>query len=204
MTAEVAEQKNEFSLAFRQVTEQRASEPTWLRSLRADSFALFEQKGFPAVTDEEWKYTNVAPIASAKFSPVLQANGTALTSGALRDKACAEARTSNLVFLNGIFRPDLSAIEGLPASVQLLTLTEALANSETEPVVRARLQLEGKNTFLALNTALFGDGLFLRIPQGVTVSAPIQLLFLSESSKSAGAKVASFPRVIIEAGRNST
>ena len=48
-----------------------------LRRLREDAFAAFTQLGFPAVKSEDWKYTNVAPIAketwdvppSSDFSP---------------------------------------------------------------------------------------------------------------------------------------
>ena len=34
-----------------------------LKQLREDAFAYFTDNGFPAVKSEDWKYTNVAPIA---------------------------------------------------------------------------------------------------------------------------------------------
>jgi len=39
-----------------------------LKTLRSDAFALFTSIGFPAVKTEDWKYTNVAPIASAQWA----------------------------------------------------------------------------------------------------------------------------------------
>ena len=42
-------------------------EPERLRKLRRDAFALFTVTGFPAVKSEDWKYTNVAPIAAGEW-----------------------------------------------------------------------------------------------------------------------------------------
>jgi len=38
-----------------------------VKDLREKAFAYFEQNGFPTPNDEEWKYTNVASLASSKF-----------------------------------------------------------------------------------------------------------------------------------------
>jgi len=43
-------------------------EPEELRKLREDAFAVFTQMGFPAVKSEDWKYTNVAPLASREWT----------------------------------------------------------------------------------------------------------------------------------------
>ena len=39
-----------------------------LRSLREEAFAVFTDKGFPTVKSEDWKYTNVSPIAKSKWT----------------------------------------------------------------------------------------------------------------------------------------
>ena len=48
-----------------------ASNPAWLERLRESAMDRFEELGFPSVKDEEWKYTNVAPIAKLDFNPAL-------------------------------------------------------------------------------------------------------------------------------------
>ncbi len=68
-----------------QFTEQykgflKAESDPFLRKLREDAFAAFSQLGFPTVNDEDWKYTNVAPIAKenwtvAPFRPDFSPNG---------------------------------------------------------------------------------------------------------------------------------
>jgi Fe-S cluster assembly protein SufD len=42
---------------------ERGSDPGWLADLRAEAIARFAEIGFPSTRLEEWKYTNVAPIA---------------------------------------------------------------------------------------------------------------------------------------------
>jgi Fe-S cluster assembly protein SufD len=42
--------------------------PAWLQSLRDAAFARFAERGFPTTHDEEWRFTNVAPIARTKFA----------------------------------------------------------------------------------------------------------------------------------------
>ena len=35
----------------------------WLKSLRENAFSRFCERGFPTTHDEDWRFTNVAPIA---------------------------------------------------------------------------------------------------------------------------------------------
>src|SRR6476620_4381369 len=51
---------------FRELSQQ-ANEPDWLRELRRRAFDVFTEKGFPTVKQEDWKYTNVAPIANENW-----------------------------------------------------------------------------------------------------------------------------------------
>jgi Fe-S cluster assembly protein SufD len=40
---------------------------TGFHSLRKNAFTKFEELGFPTLKNEEWKYTNVAPILKHNF-----------------------------------------------------------------------------------------------------------------------------------------
>jgi Fe-S cluster assembly protein SufD len=63
MTA-VAEQTGVWLAEF---TQQAAVEP-WMQRLRENAFQRFAELGFPTTHDEEWRFTNVAPIARARFA----------------------------------------------------------------------------------------------------------------------------------------
>ena len=54
-----------YSNYFRQTLSN--NQPEWLKSLREKAFGYFTENGFPTVQNEEWKYTNVAPLARENF-----------------------------------------------------------------------------------------------------------------------------------------
>ena len=41
--------------------------PPWLTKLRRDGVASFVKAGFPSLHDEEWRYTNLLPLARTVF-----------------------------------------------------------------------------------------------------------------------------------------
>ena len=68
----------------------------------------FEAVGFPSMADEEWKYTNVAPIARGEFSPaqLIGSSAPPLTAAEISAFEYPEARDSRLVFVNGMLRSE--------------------------------------------------------------------------------------------------
>jgi len=64
MTA-VAEQTGAWLAAF---SRQPQAAP-WLQQLREAAFQRFAELGFPTTHEEDWRFTNVAPIARATFVP---------------------------------------------------------------------------------------------------------------------------------------
>lgn len=195
-----------YRAAFRELMENGSrAEPQWLRDTRQRCFDEFERAGFPTVQNEEWKYTNVSSIARTNFTPVIAANGTALSKGqALAPFTYEETRNSVFVFVNGIFRADLSSVRSLE-SITAIKLDEALQDPGHEAVVRESLQRnapDNQNSFALLNTALFAGGLFVRIPRGVELETPIQLQFISEAIDGETA-AAAFPRIVIVGEANS-
>ena len=77
MVSSQAVMENQFTEQFREFLKGE-TDPN-LRRLRQDAFSHFLIEGFPTVKSEDWKYTNVAPIAkedwtvapfSSDFSPL--------------------------------------------------------------------------------------------------------------------------------------
>jgi Fe-S cluster assembly protein SufD len=207
MSPELVKETSAYATAFREAMRGRGSdEPSWLQSLRENSFDQFERAGFPNIKQEEWKYTNVTPIAKGNFAPVLASNGTALTrTNGLAPFIYEEARHSRLVFVNGMLRQELSSLEAVPDGVIAMDLAEALRSSQYEATIREHLEAypyTDDGGFSALNTALFASGLFLKIPRGVSVEAPIHLLFVGKG-RAGSRPPAVFPRVVIVAEANS-
>ena len=194
-------QDNNYLAAFRALRG-RAHEPAWLAELRERSFELFARTGLPTVRQEEWKYTNVAQIEKAAFTPVIELNGAARIDE--QDLAAAtyeEARHSRFVFVNGVFRQELSSSGGSTDELVALDFATALQIPEYAGPIRHSLQEQQRNGFAALNAALFSTGLFLRFPPGFVATSPVQLLFLTAPAN--GEQPASFPRVLVHAEAGS-
>ncbi|MHC4447136.1 MAG: Fe-S cluster assembly protein SufD, partial [Planctomycetota bacterium] len=133
-------------------------EPAFTGELRRKAFDRFADLGFPTVRDEEWKYTNVAPIAKTPFK-LAGGDGAALSREQLRHMTLGGTACPRLVFLNGHYSPQLSDVEALPAGVVLMSLPAAL--DEQTPAIEAQLgRYAGfeDQPFTALNTAFIQDG----------------------------------------------
>jgi Fe-S cluster assembly protein SufD len=198
--SQAVKEKSIYADAFGEFAARAAEgRPAWVARLREGAFARFEELGFPTTDEEEWKYTNVAPVARAEFMPAEGA--TKLESVAVEPFVSAEASRSRLVFVDGIFSRELSSLEEIPEGVVAVDLGAALAGERAEVLWEhlGRLSGEGSDAFSALNTAFLGGGAFLHVAKGVESSAPVQLLFVSTAESEA----ATFPRVLVVAERDS-
>ncbi len=175
-----------------QTSLENANQPEWLKDLREEAFEYFTENGFPTGKNEDWKYTNVAPIAKEDF----QIGKTAdLISKNIAQFIADEAKQSVLVFTNGSFNKDLSNLEEVKDAT-LLSFSEATQDEKLGEIFKAKLgafvDFE-KNGFAALNTAFIGEGVFIYLPKNTKIDVPIQLLFFTDDGK------VSFPRVLIVA-----
>jgi len=197
MVTELIKQEGSCLEAIRGLHAREASSGiNWLDRLRSNAWDRFTELGFPSVKDEEWKYTNVAPIARMQFE-----TSSSTAGGELPDFGVPEARESQLVFVNGKLRLDLSTVTALSAGVVAMNLAQAIVGDAGD-LVREHLARSAdyvSNGFTALNTAFISEGAFLHIPKNTVVDAPIHLLFVSD-----GTERVSFPRVLIVAEENSS
>ncbi|MEP6946679.1 MAG: Fe-S cluster assembly protein SufD [Acidobacteriota bacterium] len=87
-----------------------------MRKLREDAFAAFTLSGFPTVKDEDWKYTNVAPIASGTW-PVSAGSGSEISDADLELLKKFAFRRNGFAALNLAFA-DLKVVR-IPAETSL-------------------------------------------------------------------------------------
>lgn len=200
MVTEIANAISPFRQAFDSLQRGQASEAGWVSRLRENAFARFEELGFPTTKDEEWKYTNVAPLIKQGFTPSASAMGE-LTE--LASLAAPESKNSQLVFVNGKLRADLSSLTDLPSEVVAIELGAALVDKRFSEIAREQLARHADyiaNGFTALNTAFINDGAFVYIPKNAALAAPLHLLFIAEGRENSLLS----PRVLVVAEENSS
>lgn len=195
--AQVAREKENYSAACRAFTKTRSGiDQPWLTALREKAVESFQGLPFPTTRDEEWKYTNVAPVLRTQFRQMLDLDLSGVTAKRLESLTFPEANGSRLVFVNGIYAAELSSTSGLPPEVLVSNLAELTPGNPAGATERlGSLASYEQDAFTALNTALIGDGAAVFLPRGQAIEQPIHLLFLTAASE----QIVAYPRVLIVA-----
>ncbi len=176
--------------------------PTWLQDIQDGGLATFSAVEFPTATrgNENWKYTNVGPIARETFEYALEPHdgraADALLASVPRDDSWA-----NLVFVDGRFAPERSSNMASLAGVTVGNLADVLArDGHVAKEHLSRYAAPGRDGFAAVNTAFVHDGAFVHVPQGSIQVPAIHLIFISTSRPR---PTVAYPRTLIVAERNS-
>ncbi len=177
------------------------AQPKWLLPVRKAGLANFAEQGFPTLQDEDWRFTNVAPIAQLPFQLAPEAVVNGAETKALDDSIFTHLPGIRLVFVNGFFSAKLSLLKPLPGGVKIENLAAALVKDSAfiEKHLGQYAHTSG-NAFAAMNQAFFSDGAFVYVPSGVEVAEPVQIIYLS-SAKQKGETI--LPRNLIIAEANS-
>jgi Fe-S cluster assembly protein SufD len=170
----------------------------WLRRLRAEAVEQFMATGFPGHAEEAWKYTDTRVFENRRFTLPAKNGDTRVTS--LRPYALGSPVAHRLVFVDGVFVPELSVVCDLPPGAVIRNLASALEREGAATEAHLGQQLaEDMHGFAALNTAFLSDGAYIHLGRGVVVHEPVHLLFIA----SAAAPSVAQPRNLIVAGEDS-
>ena len=199
MVTELARKANNYQAAFQSVRESSPTVP-WLELVRNSAMDRFELLGFPSVREEDWKYTNLAPLVKQSFVPAVRSTNVSLDAARF---VYPETARAHLVVVNGFFSDELSVTTGLE-NVVAIDLLNAVGDARYSKIARSYLARNAgyhNNGITALNTAFLQSGLFLWIPKNVWIETPIQVTFLTDADD---ADAASFPRLLVVGEENSS
>ena len=191
----VATEHESHLLDFASVIERtRETEPAAVQRLRHAAMDRFITVGWPTRRDEAWRRTSIAPIAEGAFELRLDAGGAARAAAAALPPLLLDGAYV-AVLVDGLFSPALSRLSGLPNGVTVDSLAAALRRTPDAVLPHlGSLVGAGGHAFAALNTALFADGVVVRVARGAAVDPPIHVVLLG--SARAAATVA-YPRVLV-------
>lgn len=149
----------------------------WLDAARRENLDAFVDAGLPDTRVEAWKYTALRALAQRRF-----AHGDAHAASRAVDVAALAlpgVDGPRLVFVNGVFRADLSSLTDLPAGLSLRPLSQALReDAEGLRFALSHRYREAGDAFARLNAALATDGVVLRVAAGTAIARPVHLLFV--------------------------
>ncbi len=166
-----------------------------IQEIRDRATAVVQELAIPTTRDEEWRVTDLSGLLKVNFQAVSNQE-SAISLSDINSLILPEAAESRLVFVNGIYAPDLSSVANLPAGLFVGNLLAAHIPQLENYLGK---QQGGQEVFTALNTASLTDAAVVYIPKNLVVETPIHLLFISVTGEAA---TISQPRclVVAEAG----
>jgi len=173
--------------------------PAWLDDARHQALRAFIERGLPDTRNELWKYTALRALQQRAYAPRDdEAASRVVADELLRLEGCEGPRA---VFVNGVFRADLSRLDELAGSIALQPFSDALEHQPEPLRFLLAARADGDDGFTLLNRALAADGLVVRVADGARVPQPLRVVHVGTSAVGA---VAWHLRDLIELGEGAS
>jgi Fe-S cluster assembly protein SufD len=154
-----------------------------VQKLRENAFHAFSRLELPDTHQEEWRFTNLAPLAAIELRHGSSQGLPSFYKG---------EESQGIVFINGRFSKELSK---LPEKIEAGSLKEFAGIAE----YLGKLTPYETDVFAAWNTSFFEDVAVIQIPDRHVQKEPIHVLFVNTGEE----KTAVFPRALILGGSQS-
>jgi Fe-S cluster assembly protein SufD len=164
-----------------------------LSSVRELAMQRFLKLGLPTARDETWRYTNLRSFAGQSFVDAPHRTRSEIEPNASLSLLGKTDRAASLLMVNGY--PTMPVADGLISGIEIYSLRE-MARLDPGTLLRFLEPLPDpdQQRWTLLNTALYLDGLYLKI----TSSVPMPVVILHVATADGDDNIA-YPRVIIEA-----
>lgn len=170
-----------------------------LNGLRAAALMALDGKSLPRKGDEGFEKTSIDGMLAPEFG--INVTRMPLPVDVASSFRCGVPNMSSLmgIVVNDEFKPVGQLDQRLPSGVVYMSLRKA-AGQYPELVSRYYGSLAPlDDTSVALNTLLAQDGVFIYVPDGVTVEKPLQLVNIFSSPT----PLLAFRRVLVVMGDNA-
>lgn len=157
-----------------------------VHALREKAFQDFSRLGFPTPQQEDWRYTNVAPIARGNFDlvPAAEIQAEQIALAATRIPKALSPWTA--LFVDGTFVPSASTLPNEGAGLRVCSLREVFKSGSLDRDVEAclaQLASSREQPFIALNTSFLRDGLLIHARKGTKLAEPINVVFVNGQNR---------------------
>jgi len=164
-----------------------------LKAHEQNAFEAFNRLGIPTSKHEEWKYTRIGSVFNKEFQ--IKPGGGNITMKDIAAVRMAGYEDANeLVFVNGIYNPDLSTVSSRELVVQ--PLQDASLN-EYAGIVQKHLghsSRYAKDGVHALNSSFVHEGVFIHIAPGQITEHPVYVYYITDARE---ANILSQPRNLV-------
>jgi len=138
---------------------------------------------FPTKKLEDWKFVSLRDLYRDSYELVSDLD---VNVPDFSEHYLPESEDSRLVFINGSFSAEHSSTDALPDEVLVGNIAK-LAKDDNE-LLKSHLNKYLDNNFendvfSSFNSAFLKDGAFIHVPEGVTIEAPVHLLYIQTDAE---------------------
>lgn len=192
-TTEMLTNTDQFISLFKDLKKTTfSSDSTAISQLREYAISHYKKMGIPTRKEESWKYT---PIAKALKNDWIY---HPLAHSSYQHPPIPNLNAHELIIANNQYRKGSNP---LPKNIVVSSISKAFNSGDV--IFEKHYGNYGRITsepFTALNTAFAENGIYLQIPEGVSLDHPIHIITILDSEEA----VCIHPRNLIVAGNNSS
>ena len=171
-----------------------------LTASQTEAVEQLKTLSFPTTRDEEWRFTNLAPLLSLDWEETLTDHGSVHPSDI--EAYCLPEAKTRLVFVNGVYDASLSttsANSGITVGALSDQETWALVSEKVDKYLGRQQGLE--QSFTTLNAASFQDAAVVWLEKKAIAPHPLHILSITTATNSAPRLT--HPRVLVVAEPHS-
>ncbi|NET08567.1 MAG: Fe-S cluster assembly protein SufD [Symploca sp. SIO2B6] len=159
-----------------------ASSTQSLIQLRERATTWIQEQTFPSRRDEEWRFTDLSPLLEMQFQAVKTLDIASLNFE-ITPLTLPEAVESRLVFINGVYAPQLSSVAAITEGVFVGNIAALPSQYEARLNNYLGKQKGASEVFTALNTAGLNDVAVVWVAKDTIIETPLHLLFISSTDE---------------------
>ena len=166
--------ENNISLEFDRFNNNSAD--SWISSHRADTFGKFKSLGVPKLTDEDWRFTNLADFSSKSYS--LNNKASDIFDKKLIPEILKDIDGHFIILVNG------KLVEYSSDNFQVHDLSKMLQEDECsfKNLIKGSFSDKNQDFSFFLNSAFLDRGCFIEIDSSINVEKPIVILNFFDSN----------------------
>jgi Fe-S cluster assembly protein SufD len=160
------------------------SSSPYINSFRAEALDKFRDLGIPSRKNEAYKYTNLNIFFDHDYKSYFMPVKSDFIKAEEFRCDVQNLDAYGIVLLNGFYPTINGKLHQLPGGVWIGSLNEAAVRFADQIEKHyGRYAKDGSDGLIPLNTAMASDGVFVYVPEGVTLAKPVQVVNLVQSDE---------------------
>ncbi|MCC6690215.1 MAG: Fe-S cluster assembly protein SufD [Bacteroidia bacterium] len=148
-----------------------------IQSIRKNAIAAFLKQGIPTRKNEEYKYSLPEKLFKTNYSLATKLPSLQITADDSKTFDISGITQNKIVLINGFYSQQLSSVNNLTKGVIVSDISTSFekhaAHIEKHFAKYANVDAD---PFIALNSALNANGLFIFVPENTVVEQPIHII----------------------------